>query len=723
MDGYLKIKTKIDNDTVDKDIAELENKIKKLQEDNANQSIKQSELQNEIDKYEELVQKADSYKERIKELEQQKKSLFVNGGLPANQLQSYERIINEIELANNEYRKSNTEIDKQFQKTEKVRDKLNQIKAKQTENNAKITEYKQKIEQTNMSKIQLGLNNVGQNIQKQIGSLGKMAMAVIGIRTAWGAVRSAISTVSQYNDQVSTDFEYMRYCIASMLVPAVQWLINLLYTVLGYINAIMQGWFGINLFSNASVKNFQKMKNSASGTAKVVKEIQKSLQGFDEMNVLQDNSGSNTGSSGAGGVGVAPSVDLSGLQGNIPQWLKWIIDNKDTILTLLAGVLGFITAIKLGLGGIKALGIGILVAGVVKLIQGIIAYIKNPSWYNFLTILQGIALIVAGIAILMGGWVVALIAVGVAIVTYLIQNWDKVKEILGIVGEWIYSHVIKPVGDFFSNLWKSIKDWAINAWNGIKNAFSAIGSWFYNSIIFPVGTFFSNLWNNFKNGAIDGWNGIKNAFSAIGNWIYGNIIQPVDNFFSNMWTNLKNGAINAWNGIKDTFNTVANFFKDIFSNAWQAVKNVFSTGGKIFDGIKEGIVTSFKNIVNAIIRGINKVIANPFNAINNVLSRITGIEIFGAKPFGFIHTISIPQIPQLARGGIITQPTQAIIGEAGKEAVVPLENNMEWLDMLADKLASKIDAGGAYVIQIDSRIMQRGIARREKQLAFATNGR
>lgn len=78
----------------------------------------------------------------------------------------------------------------------------------------------------------------------------------------------------------------------------------------------------------------------------------------------------------------------------------------------------------------------------------------------------------------------------------------------------------------------------------------------------------------------------------------------------------------------------------------------------------------------------------------------------------------------MQRDGVISQPTQAIIGEAGKEAVVPLENNLEWLDMLATKIASKIEAGGgSYILNIDGRTVQRGIAKRQQELAFATNGR
>lgn len=430
MDGYVTIKTKLDNKEIDKDIAQLEGKIQKLQEENATSKNEQNSLQAEIDSYEELTRQADEYKQKIKELKAQRDLMVKENPSMAVQMDPPELAnvkaqINEIQ---NKYANATKEIDKQAPKIDKLYSKLDKVKSKQSENNTKIAEYKQKIEQINTNKIQSGLNTVGKNLQKQISGIGKMAMAVIGIRTAWNLVRSAINAVSEYNDQVSTDFEYMRFCIANMLVPAVQWLIQLLYTVLSYVNAIMSGWFGINLFSNSSAKAFQKMKKDASGTAKSVKEIRKSLQGFDEMNVLQDNSGSQTGNSKAGGV--APSMDLSGLQAEVPAWLQWIIDNKEIILAVLAGITAGVIALKLGLGGIMALGIGVAVAGLVLLIQGIVNFIKDPSWHNFLTILQGIALIVAGIAILCGAWTVALVALGVAIVAYVIQNWETVKEIL-----------------------------------------------------------------------------------------------------------------------------------------------------------------------------------------------------------------------------------------------------------------------------------------------------
>ena len=75
----------------------------------------------------------------------------------------------------------------------------------------------------------------------------------------------------------------MGYCIANIIAPAIQGLVKILFTVLSYVNAITTAWFGLNLFSNSSVQNFQKMRKSASGTAKSAKEIQKSLAGFEPV--------------------------------------------------------------------------------------------------------------------------------------------------------------------------------------------------------------------------------------------------------------------------------------------------------------------------------------------------------------------------------------------------------------------------------------------------------
>ena len=214
-------------------------------------------------------------------------------------------------------------------------------------------------------------------------------------------------------------------------------------------------------------------------------------------------------------------------------------------------------------------------------------------------------------------------------------------------------------------------------------------------------------WDEIKEAAGKAWNWIKDAWSKAGAWFSEKVVTPIKNFFSGMWNGLKDGARSAWEGVKNVFSNITGWFRDKFTQAWAAVKAVFSVGGKIFDGIKEGIVSTFKTVVNAIIRGINKVISVPFNAINGVLKKIKGIEIVGIKPFSWVNTFSVPQIPELAKGGIVDSATLAVVGERGKEAIMPLENNTEWIDTLASKLnrSEKTGQPATIILQVDGKTL------------------
>lgn len=170
-------------------------------------------------------------------------------------------------------------------------------------------------------------------------------------------------------------------------------------------------------------------------------------------------------------------------------------------------------------------------------------------------------------------------------------------------------------------------------------------------------------WDDIKAAAKACWDKVVEIFTGVANWFNEKVVQPVKDFFAGMWNGLKEGAKKAWDGIKEIFSKVGNFFKDIFTTAWENVKKVFSVGGKIFDGIKDGIANAFKTIVNGIIGGINKVVAVPFNAINGMLRTIKGIDILGFKPFDWIGTINVPQIPKLATGTVAYAPMLAQIGE------------------------------------------------------------
>ena len=273
--------------------------------------------------------------------------------------------------------------------------------------------------------------------------------------------------------------------------------------------------------------------------------------------------------------------------------------------------------------------------------------------------------------------------------------WLIIKAVWAIVSDWFKTNVIEPVKTFFTDLWNGIKEAASTAWETIKEVWSVVKDWFKTNVVEPVKTFFTDLWDGTKEAASTAWETIKEVWSVVKDWFNENVVIPVHDFFTGMWNGLKKAASDAWTGIKSVFAPVADWFEDKFRTAWQKVKDVFSTGGKIFDGIKEGIVEAFKTVVNAIIRGINKVIAIPFNAINNMLDAIREVEILDFQPFkGLISRFDIPQIPELARGGVLSRGQVALLEGRGAEAIVPLENNRKWIAATAQALKQALTQEG-----------------------------
>ena len=273
--------------------------------------------------------------------------------------------------------------------------------------------------------------------------------------------------------------------------------------------------------------------------------------------------------------------------------------------------------------------------------------------------------------------------------------WIAIKAIWSVVSDWFKTTVIEPVKKFFTDLWEEIKKAASTAWEGIKSIWNVVSKWFNDTVIEPVKKVFTGLWDGISKAASTAWEGVKAVWNTVSKWFTDNVETPVKKVFTGIWDGIKNGAKQAWEGIKEAFGKVSSWFKDTFAEAWQAVKDVFSTGGKVFDGIKDGIVSAFKTVVNAIIGGINKVIKIPFEAINKILEKIKKVEIAGVKPFeSLITTLTIPQIPELAQGGVLKRGQVGLLEGDGAEAVIPLENNRKWIAATASALKTALKAEG-----------------------------
>lgn len=160
---------------------------------------------------------------------------------------------------------------------------------------------------------------------------------------------------------------------------------------------------------------------------------------------------------------------------------------------------------------------------------------------------------------------------------------------------------------------------------------------------------FVYLWNNnegFRKFFINMWNHIWGFLKSIGAWFAG----PFVNFFKKAWSFLS-GLVVGY------FNLYINTWKKIFSF-------IGAIPGKIRSlarGMWNGLIDSFRGVINAIIGAWNSL---DFGIHVHLPAALGG--------FGFDVDDVVPDIPYLAKGGIVTGPTLAVLGENGKERVEPL---------------------------------------------------
>lgn len=415
---------------------------------------------------------------------------------------------------------------------------------------------------------------------------------------------------------------------------------------------------------------------------------------------------------------IVTSIDWISLGSKIGQYLY---DGATSILSLISSFFttidwgmigetisnaldGIMTSIWITIMEIDWFSLGVQIADTVfNGLSGIVEAIFSIDWLALLTDVG--SLCVEGIA---AGLKLLVSTVG----RFFEDMVDAVLDFLGIhspstlfleIGENILAGLqegLSDLVDWFKGLFQ-------NAYDKICEVFQGIGKWF-----------------------TDRYNDIKNALLSVPQWFkdqFDNAYKKMTNAFSNVKEFFKG----VWSGITGVFGDVAGWFKGKFTDAWTAVKNVFSTGGKIFDGIKDGILNGLKTIVNGIIGGINKVIKVPFDGLNSALKAIKNFSILGQKPFkGLIGTITVPQIPKLARGGIVNNPGAGvnmgsyIAGERGAEAVVPLENS-DFIKSFAKEIAavlSEMNVPVQIVLQVGDKEFYKWFINLKRKYEFVTNG-
>lgn len=321
---------------------------------------------------------------------------------------------------------------------------------------------------------------------------------------------------------------------------------------------------------------------------------------------------------------------------------KWLKDNIPTIT-------GYVIALGAAYAGFKIVGI---VNGIVKAMK---AWTAATTGMTLAQKLLNLAMKSNPI-----GLIVGLIAGLIAYIIYLWQTNDEFKA--AVIAAW------EAVKNFFINVGKAIAD----GFNWMVEKISELWTNFMNwlSEVLPkIGQWFSDLWNN-----VTTW--VSESVSSIGT------------FFSDLWTK-----------ITDIFSSIGTWFSEKFTEAWEAIKTAFGKVGSFFSGIWEtikekftdigqkvgdSISAAFKKAINAVLTAAEKVLNFPINSINKIITTIN--DMVGTN-WGTLGTI---ELPQLAKGGIVNKATLGIFGEAGTEAVIPLERNLGWIKQLSANIVKEL---------------------------------
>lgn len=309
------------------------------------------------------------------------------------------------------------------------------------------------------------------------------------------------------------------------------------------------------------------------------------------------------------------------------------------------------------------------------------------------------------------------------IVTPFVENQDALKDaldgVLGVIEDLTttISDGVQHVTDKITELYdEHIHPFIENVKNGMSELIEKFLE-FWNTYIQPIlaswAEMFEDTYENHLKPVIDNVIEIIGLVIDILNDLWTNILQPIIAWvIENILPVVSPILDNLGKSVKGTVDTIL----DLVNVLLAGIKLVFSALKVLFTkdtdralrqtensvrGFVNSVIQLFESMVNHVINGLNSLISG-FNSIGFDLPDFLG----GGSWHPSIPTIPTVNLPRLANGGVTTGRTLAEIGEAGREAVLPLENNTGWMDDLASKLASKMpDYSGAktVVLSVDGK--------------------
>ena len=352
-------------------------------------------------------------------------------------------------------------------------------------------------------------------------------------------------------------------------------------------------------------------------------------------------------------------------------------------------------------------GIADIIKGIFDVLTGLLTGDGEKIKEGFASIFGGLKDIVvsvfSGIIDLVSGVLKLLWDVVVAIFQSI---WDAIVGIFSGVGAW-FGEKFQEGWDGIVNIFSNLGSWFGERWADVTNALAEVGSW---------------LGDKFK----QGWDAISNTFSKLGSWFGDRWNESKDALAeANTWLGEKfqsgrdkvNSAFekvgswfgDRWNDIKDGVKEADTWFGEKFESAKEKTQNPFQKIGSWFsdrwkdiqDALKE-IPNWFKNLFNDAMENAKSIVKSGIDKLKSFFDFDWSLPKIKLPHFNISGSFSLnpPRIPSFsvdwyARGGVFNSPSIIGVGEAGQEAVMPLERNTGWISILAQKLAERMPVNNA----------------------------
>lgn len=621
-----------------------------------------------------------------------------------------------------------------------------------------------------------GAKNLGSSMKSVIKTMTKYTLAIFGARSGFYAVKNAIRQVLSDNEELNNTVTAMKGAFANALAPVIERVVYWLKYAFAYLNLFVKVLTGVDMAAQYNAKAINKQTEATKKNAKATKEANAQLASFDEKNVQSAN---NLNATDTGEENSAALLDLPDVSGGkfeqICETIKAHINELEMMLAVALLATGFIL---LAVGQIP-MGIACIVAGITlaaiaikdwselsERTKTMIATIMAIAGGAFLAI--GLILIGTGVKMPLG---IAMVAIGAAmLVAAVALKWNEMSEkirtvisiIMAVVGVAFlvlgsilaFSGTNLPLGIALIALgavaltatialnWNTLKDniqtillaimavvsvalLVLGAVLAFSGAHLVLGIALIAAGAVGLCTSLALMWNSLPEK-------VKNVISIIAAAV-GAALIVLGVILAATGVNLPLGIALIAAGAA-TLVTVGALNKDTIvnwiSDVWARIKNFWNAHigyvfkpewwSRKFDCIKQGMRNALNGVITVVENTINRVVG----ALNSFSIKIPNwVPTYGGSSLGF--NIPYAHLPRLAKGGIVNNPGrgQAVIaGEAGAEAILPLQNNTEWMDMLVDKVADRVSMNVVNRITIDGKDVNSSNKKYDSRFAFATNG-